>query len=148
PTIAAGRQRPDDKAVTAALVSLKSAAAEGRNIMEPSIAAAKAGVTTGEWGQGVREVFGEHRAPTGIHAKREKDEARLEQVRKSVDALSEKLGRRLTFVVGKPGPDSPSNGAEQIAVRATDVGMEVVYDGIRLAPAELVAQAKEAQEPV
>ncbi|HEY8264412.1 MAG TPA: protein meaA [Methyloceanibacter sp.] len=144
----AWRQRRDDKAVSAALVSLKSAAAEGRNIMEPSIAAAKAGVTTGEWGQVLREVFGEYRAPTGIHAKREKDEARLEQVRKSVDELSEKLGRRLTFVVGKPGLDGHSNGAEQIAVRATDVGMEVVYDGIRLTPAEIVAQAKEAKAHV
>ncbi len=74
----AWRQRRDDKAVRDALVALKSAAAEGRNIMEPSIAAAKAGVTTGEWGQVLREVFGEYRAPTGIHAKREKDEARLE----------------------------------------------------------------------
>ena len=144
----AWRQRRDDKAVSAALVSLKSAAAESRNIMEPSIAAAKAGVTTGEWGQVLREVFGEYRAPTGIHAKREKDEARLEQVRKSVDELSEKLGRRLTFVVGKPGLDGHSNGAEQIAVRATDVGMEVVYDGIRLTPAEIVAQAKEAKAHV
>jgi (2R)-ethylmalonyl-CoA mutase len=144
----AWRQRRDDKAVSAALVALKSAASEGRNIMEPSIAAAKAGVTTGEWGQVLREVFGEYRAPTGIHAKREKDEARLEQVRKSVDELSEKLGRRLTFVVGKPGLDGHSNGAEQIAVRATDVGMEVVYDGIRLTPAEIVAQAKEAKAHV
>ena len=137
----AWRQRRDDKAVTAALVALKSAASEGRNIMEPSIAAAKVGVTTGEWGQVLREVFGEYRAPTGIHAKRDKDEARLEQVRKSVDELSEKLGRRLTFVVGKPGLDGHSNGAEQIAVRAGDVGMNVVYEGIRLTPAEIVEQA-------
>ena len=144
----AWRQRRNDKAVSAALVALKLAASEGRNIMEPSIEAAKAGVTTGEWGQVLREVFGEYRAPTGIHAKREKDEARLEQVRKSVDELSEKLGRRLTFVVGKPGLDGHSNGAEQIAVRATDVGMEVVYDGIRLTPAEIVAQAKEANAHV
>jgi len=144
----AWRQRRNDKAVSAALVALKLAASEGRNIMEPSIEAAKAGVTTGEWGQVLREVFGEYRAPTGIHAKREKDEARLEQVRKSVDELSEKLGRRLTFVVGKPGLDGHSNGAEQIAVRATDVGMEVVYDGIRLTPAEIVAQAKQANAHV
>jgi (2R)-ethylmalonyl-CoA mutase len=144
----AWRQRRDDTAVSVALVALKSAATEGRNIMEPSIAAAKAGVTTGEWGQVLREVFGEYRAPTGIHVKREKDEARLEQVRKGVDELSEKLGRRLTFVVGKPGLDGHSNGAEQIAVRATDVGMEVVYDGIRLTPAEIVAQAKDANAHV
>src|SRR4029078_4092093 len=105
---------------SAALVSLKSAAAEGRNIMEPSIAAAKAGVTTGEWGQGVRDALGEDRAHTGIHAKREKDEARLEQVRKSVDELSEKLGRRLTFVVGKPGPYGASKRGEQNTARHTD----------------------------
>ena len=98
----AWRQRRDDKAVRQALVALKSAAAEGRNIMEPSIAAAKAGVTTGEWGEVLREVFGEYRAPTGIHAKRQPDEARLEDVRKRVGEVSEKLGRKLTFVVGKP----------------------------------------------
>src|SRR4029077_10402280 len=134
----AWRQRRNDKDVRQALVDLKSAAAEGRNIMEPSIAAAKAGVTTGEWGQVLREVFGEYRAPTGIGAKRQTDMARLEQVRHLVDEVSDKLGRRLTFVVGKPGLDGHSNGAEQIAVRATDVGMEVVYDGIRLTPAQIV----------
>jgi (2R)-ethylmalonyl-CoA mutase len=144
----AWRQRRDDKAVRQALMDLKSAAAEGRNIMEPSIAAAKAGVTTGEWGGVLREVFGEYRAPTGIHAKREKDTARLEEVRHLVDEVSGKLGRRLTFVVGKPGLDGHSNGAEQIAVRATDVGMEVVYDGIRLTPAQIVEQAKEAKAHV
>ena len=114
----AWRQRRDDKAVRQALVDLKSAAAEGRNIMEPSIAAAKAGVTTGEWGGVLREVFGEYRAPTGIHAKRQIDTARLEEVRQLVDEVSGKLGRRLTFVVGKPGLDGHSNGAEQISVRA------------------------------
>ena len=145
----AWRQRRDEKAVRQALVDLKSAAAEGRNIMEPSIAAAKAGVTTGEWGKVLREVFGEYRAPTGIHAKRQIPmRRRLEQVRKRVDEVSGKLGRRLTFVVGKPGLDGHSNGAEQIAVRATDVGMEVVYDGIRLTPAEIVEQAKEAKAHV
>ena len=116
--------------------------------MEPSIAAAKAGVTTGEWGQVLREVFGEYRAPTGIGAKRQPDAARLEEVRHLVDELSGKLGRRLTFVVGKPGLDGHSNGAEQIAVRATDVGMEVVYDGIRLTPAQIVEQAREARAHV
>ena len=131
----AWRQRRDDKAVRQALVDLKSAAAEGRNIMPPSIAAAKAGVTTGEWGQVLREVFGEYRAPTGIHAKHPIDTARLEEVRRMVEEVSGRLGRTLTFVVGKPGLDGHSNGAEQIAVRATDVGMEVVYDGIRLTPA-------------
>ena len=116
--------------------------------MEPSIAAAKAGVTTGEWGEVLREVFGEYRAPTGIHAKRHPDMARLEEVRQLVDEVSGKLGRRLTFVVGKPGLDGHSNGAEQIAVRATDVGMDVVYDGIRLTPAQIVEQAKEAKAHV
>ena len=145
----AWRQRRDDKAVRQALVDLKSAAAEGRNIMEPSITAAKAGVTTGEWGGMLREVFGEYRAPTGISgAKRHPDTTRLEQVRHFVDEVSGKLGRRLTFVVGKPGLDGHSNGAEQIAVRATDVGMEVVYDGIRFTPAQIVEQAKGARAHV
>ena len=145
----AWRQRRDDKAVRQALVNLKSAAAEGRNIMEPSITAAKAGVTTGEWGGMLREVFGEYRAPTGISgAKRHPDTTRLEQVRHFVDEVSGKLGRRLTFVVGKPGLDGHSNGAEQIAVRATDVGMEVVYDGIRFTPAQIVEHAKGARAHV
>jgi (2R)-ethylmalonyl-CoA mutase len=144
----AWRQRRDDKAVRRALVDLKTAAAEGRNIMEPSIAAAKAGVTTGEWGGVLREVFGEYRAPTGIGAKRHTDMARLAEVRHLVDEVSGKLGRRLTFVVGKPGLDGHSNGAEQISVRATDVGMDVVYDGIRLTPAQIVEQAKEAKAHV
>ncbi|MFD0986064.1 methylmalonyl-CoA mutase family protein [Methyloligella solikamskensis] len=138
------RKQRDDQAVQDALRELKSAAQEGRNIMEPSIAAAKAGVTTGEWGQILREVFGEYRAPTGMGAAHKMDEARLEQVRKRVDAVSEKLGERLTFVVGKPGLDGHSNGAEQIAVRAKDCGMEVVYDGIRLTPAQIVEQVKES----
>jgi ethylmalonyl-CoA mutase len=142
------RQRRDEKSVRRALIDLKDAAKEGRNIMEPSIAAAKAGVTTGEWGQILREVFGEYRAPTGLGAVRHPDEARLEQVRRAVDDVSDKLGRRLTFVVGKPGLDGHSNGAEQIAVRATDAGMEVVYDGIRLTPAQIVEQAKDAKAHV
>jgi ethylmalonyl-CoA mutase len=142
------RQQRDDKRVRQALVDLKSAAAEGRNIMPPSIEAAKAGVTTGEWGQVLREVFGEYRAPTGINAKHQVDKARLEDVRRMVEQTSGRLGRTLTFVVGKPGLDGHSNGAEQIAVRATDVGMDVVYDGIRLTPAEIVEQAKAAQAHV
>jgi ethylmalonyl-CoA mutase len=144
----AWRRDRDDKAVTQALIDLKSAAAEGRNIMPPSIAAAKAGVTTGEWGQVLREVFGEYRAPTGIHAKHQIDKARLEDVRRLVEEVSGKLGRTLTFVVGKPGLDGHSNGAEQIAVRAADVGMDVVYDGIRLTPAEIVEQAREVKAHV
>ncbi|MGB6908040.1 MAG: protein meaA [Methyloceanibacter sp.] len=142
------RQLRDEKAVRQALIELKAAAKEGRNIREPSIAAAKAGVTTGEWGQILREVFGEYRAPTGLGAVRHPDEARLEEVRRAVDDVSETLGRRLTLVVGKPGLDGHSNGAEQIAVRATDVGMEVSYDGIRLTPAQIVEQAREAKAHV
>jgi ethylmalonyl-CoA mutase len=144
----AWRQQRDEKRVRQALVDLKSAAAEGRNIMPPSIDAAKAGVTTGEWGQVLREVFGEYRAPTGINAKHSIDRARLEDVRRMVEKTSGKLGRTLTFVVGKPGLDGHSNGAEQIAVRAGDVGMDVVYDGIRLTPAEIVEQAKQAKAHV
>ncbi len=144
----AWRRDRDERAVQKTLVDLKEAAAEGRNIMPPSIEAAKAGVTTGEWGQVLREVFGQYRAPTGIHAKHKVDEARLEEVREMVRQVSGRLGRPLTFVVGKPGLDGHSNGAEQIAVRATDVGMEVVYDGIRLTPAEIVQQAKDAKAHV
>ena len=144
----AWRQNRDKKAVQEALIDLKSAATEGRNIMEPSIAAARAGVTTGEWGTILREVFGEYRAPTGLQAKRQPDEARLKEVKRRVDEVSGTLGRTLTFVVGKPGLDGHSNGAEQIAVRATDVGMEVVYDGIRLTPAQIVDQAREARAHV
>jgi (2R)-ethylmalonyl-CoA mutase len=142
------RQQRDDAAVRQALVDLKEAASEGRNIMPPSIAAAKAGVTTGEWGAVLREVFGEYRAPTGIGAEHSVDTERLKQVRELVEQVSGKLGRTLTFVVGKPGLDGHSNGAEQIAVRADDVGMNVIYDGIRLTPAEIVEQAKEAKAHV
>ncbi|CTQ56659.1 Methylmalonyl-CoA mutase [Roseibium album] len=127
----------------AALAELKSAAQEGRNIMEPSIAAAKAGVTTGEWGRILREVFGEYRAPTGVGQAVRDDVGDLGAVRQDVEAVSEKLGRRLKFLVGKPGLDGHSNGAEQIAVRARDCGMEVVYEGIRLTPAQIVNAAVE-----
>jgi len=144
----AWRQQRDEATVKQALRDLKEAAAESRNIMPPSIAAAKAGVTTGEWGGVLREVFGEYRAPTGIGAAHAIDEERLKQVRELVKDVSGKLGRTLTFVVGKPGLDGHSNGAEQIAVRADDVGMDVIYDGIRLTPAEIVAQAKEAKAHV
>ena len=139
----AWREARDAKAVAAALADLKSAAQEGRNIMEPSIVAAKAGVTTGEWGTCLREVFGEYRAPTGVGRAARVDTQGLDEVRKSVDAVSEKLGRRIKFLVGKPGLDGHSNGAEQIAVRARDCGMEVVYEGIRLTPAEIVNAALE-----
>ncbi len=132
----------DNTAAAAALAEVERAAKEGRNIMEPSIAAAKAGVTTGEWGMALRRIFGEYRAPTGVaQAAAQRDGAGLDTVRASVDAVSSKLGRRIKFLVGKPGLDGHSNGAEQIAVRARDVGMEVVYEGIRLTPAQIVRAA-------
>jgi (2R)-ethylmalonyl-CoA mutase len=138
----AWRAERDNKAVKAAIADLEAAAKEGRNIMEPSIVAARAGVTTGEWGTTLRRVFGEYRAPTGVsQAAVARDSAALDSVRASVDELSSKLGRRLKFLVGKPGLDGHSNGAEQIAVRARDVGMEVVYEGIRLTPTQIVRAA-------
>ena len=132
----------DNKVASAALTDVERAAKEGRNIMESSIAAAKAGVTTGEWGMALRKIFGEYRAPTGVaQAAAQRDGAGLDTVRASVDAVSTKLGRRIKFLVGKPGLDGHSNGAEQIAVRARDVGMEVVYEGICLTPAQIVRAA-------
>jgi ethylmalonyl-CoA mutase len=140
----AWRADRDQKAVKAALDGLESAAKEGRNIMQPSIDAARAGVTTGEWGGTLRRVFGEYRAPTGVaQSAVARDSAALDAVRASVDELSAKLGRRVKFLVGKPGLDGHSNGAEQIAVRARDVGMEVVYEGIRLTPTQIVRAAVE-----
>jgi len=138
----AWRAERDEAAVKAALADLERAAKEGTNIMEPSIACAKAGVTTGEWGTTLRKVFGEYRAPTGVaQAAAHADGAGLEEIRKQVEAASAKLGRRLKFLVGKPGLDGHSNGAEQIAVRARDCGMEVVYEGIRLTPAQIARAA-------
>ncbi|WP_206682730.1 protein meaA [Chthonobacter albigriseus] len=141
--VQAWRSARDAKVVAKALEELKKAASEGRNIMEPSIAAAKAGVTTGEWGRTLREVFGEYRAPTGVGAAASASAGEIETVRARVDEVSNLLGRRVKFLVGKPGLDGHSNGAEQIAVRARDCGMEVVYEGIRLTPAEIVNAALE-----
>ncbi|NOT72515.1 MAG: protein meaA [Hyphomicrobium sp.] len=138
----AWRDGRDNKAASAALAEVERAAKEGRNIMEPSIAAARAGVTTGEWGTALRKIFGEYRAPTGVaQAAVARDGAELAKVRTSVETVSNKLGRRMKFLVGKPGLDGHSNGAEQIAVRARDVGMEVVYEGIRLTPSQIVRAA-------
>jgi (2R)-ethylmalonyl-CoA mutase len=137
------RAARDEKAVKGALAALRSAAQENRNIMEPSIEAAKAGVTTGEWGTCLREVFGEYRAPTGVGRAARQVPGNLDEVRGEVERVSAKLGRRIKFLVGKPGLDGHSNGAEQIAVRARDAGMEVVYEGIRLTPAEIVNAALE-----
>ena len=139
----AWREQRDGKAVTKALAELRSAASEGRSVMEPSIAAAKAGVTTGEWGATLREIFGEYRAPTGVGRAARQTSGDIAGVRESVERVSQQLGRRIKFLVGKPGLDGHSNGAEQIAVRARDCGMEVVYEGIRLTPAEIVNAALE-----
>ena len=142
--LAAWRQGRDAGAVETALEALRTAAREGGNIMEPSIAAAKAGVTTGEWGQVLRDVFGEYRAPTGVgRGTAGTPEDGLADVRDAVEQVSAQIGRRLKFLVGKPGLDGHSNGAEQIAVRARDCGMEVVYEGIRLTPAQIVNAALE-----
>ena len=139
----AWRVARDADAVGAALDGLRRAAREGANIMPPSIVAAKAGVTTGEWGAVMREVFGEYRAPTGVGKAASTGAGNLVEVRAAVEAVSEKIGRRIKFLVGKPGLDGHSNGAEQIAVRARDSGMEVVYEGIRLTPAQIVNAALE-----
>jgi len=144
----AWRAARDDKAAQTALDELKRAAKSGANIMPPSIACAKAGVTTGEWGWALREAFGEYRAPTGVGAAMRNDVEGLDDLRADVERVSRKLGRRLTFLVGKPGLDGHSNGAEQIAVRARDAGMQVVYDGIRLTPEDIVSAAQDQQAHV
>ena len=140
----AWRDARDGKASAAALAALKSAAREGRNIMEPSIACAHAGVTTGEWAAALREIYGEYRAPTGVgRAATIGGGTSLAPVRDAVERVSARLGRRLKMLVGKPGLDGHSNGAEQIAVRARDAGFEVVYEGIRLTPAQIANAALE-----
>ncbi len=139
----AWRAARDAGAVKAALADLRTAAATGANIMPPSIAAAKAGVTTGEWGDVMRAAFGQYRGPTGVSAAPSNRTEGLEPLRAAVDAVSDRLGRRLTFLVGKPGLDGHSNGAEQIAARARDCGMKIAYEGIRLTPAEIVQAARD-----
>jgi (2R)-ethylmalonyl-CoA mutase len=139
----AWRAQRDNKAVEAALKELKRAARENRNVMPPSVACAKAGVTTGEWGFALREAFGEYRAPTGVGRAVRNDAEGLDDLRADVERVSRKLGRRIKFLVGKPGLDGHSNGAEQIAARARDAGMDVVYDGIRFTPGDLVSAARE-----
>lgn len=128
-------------AVQAAIEALRRAAQDGTNIMPASIAAARAGVTTGEWGGVIRAAFGEYRAPTGVSRSPSNRTEGLDPIREAVQAVSAKLGRPLTFLMGKPGLDGHSNGAEQIAARARDCGMEIHYDGIRLTPAEIVQAA-------
>jgi (2R)-ethylmalonyl-CoA mutase len=144
----AWRGSRDKRAVADALAELKRAATTGQNIMPPSITCAKAGVTTGEWGWTLRESFGEYRAPTGVGRAMRNDVEGLDDIRADVDRVSRKLGRRLTFLVGKPGLDGHSNGAEQIAVRARDAGMQVVYEGIRLTPEEIVDAAQKQKAHV
>ena len=138
----AWRGARDEGAVKQALADLRAAASAGDNIMPASIAAAKAGVTTGEWAAQMRAVHGEYRGPTGVYAGQSNKTEGLDDLRDAVDAVSDKLGRRLKFLVGKPGLDGHSNGAEQIAVRARDCGMDISYEGIRLTPAEIVEAAQ------
>jgi (2R)-ethylmalonyl-CoA mutase len=143
-SLQAWRGGRDGAKVKAALAGLVAAAKEGRNIMEPSIACAHAGVTTGEWSGTLRQIFGEFRAPTGVgQAVVTADLGGLKTVRARLETLTDKLGRRIKMLVGKPGLDGHSNGAEQIALRARDAGFEVVYEGIRLTPEQIVTAALE-----
>ncbi|ULB10833.1 protein meaA [Cereibacter azotoformans] len=144
----AWRAARDEAAVTAALAELRRAATSGENVMPASIAAAKAGATTGEWAAELRRAFGEFRGPTGVSRAPSNRTDGLDPIREAVQAVSARLGRPLKFVVGKPGLDGHSNGAEQIAARARDCGMDITYDGIRLTPAEIVAKAVEDQAHV
>ena len=132
----------DAAAVAKALAALTAAANDGTNIMIPSIAAAKAGVTTGEWAEAIRQAFGQYRAPTGVSKNPSNRTEGLDEIRDRVATVTGKLGRPLKFIVGKPGLDGHSNGAEQIAARARDCGMDITYEGIRLTPDEIVEAAK------
>ena len=136
--LTAWREGRDAGAVATALEAVRAAARSGDNIMPPTIAAAKAGATTGEWGDVIRSAFGQYRAPTGVGSAPSNRTEGLDDLREAVDAASARLGRRLSFFMGKPGLDGHSNGAEQIAARARDAGMAIKYDGIRLTPDELV----------
>ena len=137
------RDARDAQAVTDALQDLRTAALDGSNIMPPSIAAAKAGVTTGEWGDVLRQAFGQYRGPTGVSGTPSNRTEGLDEIRDQVAAVSDRLGRKLTFLMGKPGLDGHSNGAEQIATRARDCGMEIFYEGIRLTPDEIITAARD-----
>ena len=125
-----------------ALAALAEAAKGEANLMAPTLVAARAGATTGEWAATLRDVFGEYRGPTGVGGAAVAEAgAELSAVRERVRATGEELGGRLRLLVGKPGLDGHSNGAEQVAVRARDAGFEVIYQGIRLTPAQIVAAA-------
>ena len=139
------RASRNPEAMQQALDQLRKAAVDGSNIMPPSIAAAKVGVTTGEWADVVRQAFGQYRGPTGVSASASNRTEGLDKIRESVATVSAKLGRQLKFLMGKPGLDGHSNGAEQIATRARDCGMEISYEGIRLTPKEIVAAAQDGQ---
>ena len=145
--LAVWRAERDDAAVADALGQLGAAARDdSQSIMPASIAAARAGVTTGEWAQTLRDTFGSYRAPTGVGEASAVTDADLEELRDEVERVSAAIGRRVKFLVGKPGLDGHSNGAEQIAVRARDAGLDVVYQGIRLTPSQIATSA--AQEGV
>ena len=137
------RAARDAQAVNEALRDLRAAALDGSNIMPPSIAAAKAGVTTGEWGDVLRQAFGQYRGPTGVSATPSNRTEGLDEIRDQDLAVSDRLGRKLAFLMGKPGLDGHSNGAEQIATRARNCGMEISYEGIRLTPDEIITAARD-----
>jgi (2R)-ethylmalonyl-CoA mutase len=140
--LSAWRQSRDASAVDAALAELARVAASDENVMPATVAAARAGATTGEWAATLRDAFGSYRAPTGVgEAAAPAPGEEIAGLRDEVAALSEQLGRRVKILVGKPGLDGHSNGAEQIAVRARDAGMEVVYEGIRLTPSQIARSA-------
>jgi (2R)-ethylmalonyl-CoA mutase len=142
------RSKRDEGSVNEALLNLRKAASEGHNIMPSSIQAAKAGATTGEWAQEMRKIYGEYRGPTGVATGISNKTEGLEEIRSAVDAVSDRLGERLKFLIGKPGLDGHSNGAEQIASRARDCGMNIEYQGIRLTPQELVETVKKTKSHV
>ena len=144
--LTAWRAARDSAAVEAAVARLRDDATAGRNVMPASIDAAKAGVTTGEWAEVMRAVHGQYRGPTGVSKSVSNKTEGLEDLRAAVDAVSDTLGRRLKLMVAKPGLDGHSNGAEQIAFRARDCGMDISYEGIRLTPEEIV-QAALAEDP-
>jgi (2R)-ethylmalonyl-CoA mutase len=140
--VRAWRASRDQAAVDSALEELREAASSDANVMPATLAAARAGATTGEWAGALRDVFGEYRGPTGVaDAAAAPDDASLTELRDRVERVSEALGRRVKILVGKPGLDGHSNGAEQIAIRARDAGMDVVYEGIRLTPARIARTA-------
>jgi (2R)-ethylmalonyl-CoA mutase len=140
--LAAWKTARDPQQVRAALTALRAAASSDTNIMIPSIACARAGVTTGEWSDVIRAVFGQYRAPTGVSTNPSNRTEGLDDLREQVNQVSTALGRRLKFMMGKPGLDGHSNGAEQIAARARDCGMDIAYEGIRLTPDEIIASAR------